>query len=419
MVKVGIVSLLILFGVIVLGLIRKTNIGILAIGSTIILAELYGIDSKEIISGFSSNLFLTMTGVSYLFGILSDNKTLETLSRRIVSLFGNHRMIIPVLIFLLGALLSGLGPGPVPILAVIPALVVPVALSTGLNPIMLCMVGQAGAMGGRMSPLTPDYAVVMSLIPSHHTDASINFYLSSILTGFFIALSVFIYYKGWKIDKSLDTTELERVDFNKKQIISLGGLLFMVTGVILFHLNVGLTSFAVGSILCLLNVGDEQAGIQNIPWNVILLVLGVGVLMNIVVISGGTDLIAKRLTGIMNERTAPGFMIIGASIISFFCSGIGVVFPTLIPTSIAIGNSFGSVSLTNQLISMVIVGGTFTGFSPFTTAGALILAAVASNKSLADKYPQRKLFLELLIFSIYIIILEGLLAFLGFYSLLF
>ncbi len=42
--------------------------------------------------------------------------------------------------------------------------------------------------------------------------------------------------------------------------------------------------------------------IRLVPWNTIL-VLGVGVLMNIVKLSGGVDLLAGAISGISSERT--------------------------------------------------------------------------------------------------------------------
>jgi len=113
----------------------------------------------------------------------------------------------------------------------------------------------------------------------------------------------------------------------------------MIIAVIMLKVNVGLMAFAVGTILVLLGAGDEKKAISKIPWNVILLVLGVGVLMNIVSLSGGITLMAEGMTKIMTPRTAPSIMAVSASVMSFFSSGLGVVFPTLIPTASIIADN--------------------------------------------------------------------------------
>lgn len=48
-----------------------------------------------------------------------------------------------------------------------------------------------------------------------------------------------------------------------------------------------------------------------------------------------------------------------------------------------------------ELCAAVVVGGTITGFSPISTAGALIMAAVSQEKDAETKYPQNKMFVEL------------------------
>lgn len=392
--------------------------GILALGASLIIATIFKLDEKIIIEAFSANIFITMAGVSFYFAILTDNKTLNTSASKLVYLFGKHKYIVPLVIFIIGVFLSSLGPGPLPLLAVIPVLAVPIAMSTGHNPVMLSIIGQCGAMGARMSPLTPDYAVVHGLLKDFQPASDIKFYLSGILTAFVISLVVFIYYKGWRLDYKSDH-ELEKTSFKKEHIISLITLLILIIAVIVFHTNVGLTAFAMGSLLGLLNIGDEKEAIKKIPWGVILLVLGVGILMNIVISSGGVKFMADKLSTSINKKNAGPIVVFFANTISFFASGLGVVFPTLIPTVLEMTSSFNDPNFTSELISMVIIGGTFTGLSPFTTAGALVMSAVSTDDRISKKFSQNKLFMELLFLALFIILIEMILSYIGIYSLIF
>ena len=369
------------------------------------LGKYFGIKDKDIIKGFSSSLFLTMTGVSYLFGLLSANNTLENLSAKIVSITGKNKILLPIIMFLLGALLCAVGPGAIPTLAIMPIIAVPIAVAAGYNPVMLAIIAQCGVMGARMSPLTPEAAVVIELMTNQGLDGKmLPIFLSHIVTGFLISVFAFIYYKGWRIEKNLEVSVNNEIKFNKKQILSLLGLIIMIIAVIMLKVNVGLMAFAVGTILVLLGAGDEKKAISKIPWNVILLVLGVGVLMNIVSLSGGT---------------APSIMAVSASVMSFFSSGLGVVFPTLIPTASIIADNLSITHYAKELVAMVTVGGTFTGISPISTTGALIMSAVISDEQAKDKFPQNKLFLELVFWAFFTILLEVILAYLGVYKLFF
>ena len=414
------ISLTALIIAIILGFFRKTNVGIIAIGMTFLLGKYFGIKDKDIIKGFSSSLFLTMAGVSYLFGLLMTNNTLENLSAKIVSVTGKNKILLPIIMFLLGALLCAVGPGAIPTLAIMPIIAVPIAVASGYNPVMLAIIAQCGVMGARMSPLTPEAAVVIDLMSNQNLDTNmLPIFLCHLLTGLLISVFAFIYYKGWKLDKNIESTENKKIIFNKEQILSLIALLILIVSVIMFKVNVGLMAFTIGTILVLLGAGDEKKAISKIPWNVILLVLGVGILMNIVSLSGGITLMAEGMANIMSAKTAPSIMAISASIMSFFSSGLGVVFPTLIPTSSIIADNLGIGTYAKELVAMVTVGGTFTGISPISTTGALIMSAVISDEQVKDKFPQNKLFLELVFWAFFTILLEIVLAYLGVYKLFF
>ena len=114
----------------------------------------------KIISGFSSSMALTMIGVLYLFGIISNNGTLEVLAKKITKIAEKRSFLLYVAMFAIGAILSGVGPGAIPTLAIVPVLAIPVALKAGINPILLSLIGQMGAQAVRMSPITPEAVVV-------------------------------------------------------------------------------------------------------------------------------------------------------------------------------------------------------------------------------------------------------------------
>ena len=73
-----------------------------------------------------------MAGVTYLFCILNLNGTLARLADLIVGAAGRRRWLLPVAMYVMGAVLSAAGPGSIPILAIIPVIAVPVAFSAGM-----------------------------------------------------------------------------------------------------------------------------------------------------------------------------------------------------------------------------------------------------------------------------------------------
>ena len=97
-----------------------------------------------------------------MFGIIDSNGTLKKFAGKLVKLSGSRKWMIFVMDYITGAILSGVGSGAIPTLAIIPILAVPVALSSGINPVLLSLVGQIGVQSARMSPITPEPEVLTS-----------------------------------------------------------------------------------------------------------------------------------------------------------------------------------------------------------------------------------------------------------------
>lgn len=332
----------------------------------------------------------------YFFAIINGNGTLTIVANKVVALVGKKHYLIPVVMFVIGYVLCAVGPGAIPTLTIIPILAVPIAVSAGLNPIMVALIGQMGVQAGRMSPLTPEAAVVESLMTeSQISESTIPIGLCMLLVDVILSIGVYIYYKGWKVEQvqKQEVKNTEELKLQKEHIISLAALVVVIAGVLFFSWNVGLSGFLAGSILIALGIGDEKKAIKGISWNVVLMVLGVGVLMNIILLSGGIDILVDILENIMGPKTAAAILSLVAAILSFFSSGLGVVFPTFVPVAGQLAGTFGINAL--EFTAAVVVGGTITGISPISSVGALVMAAVAQEEGSEKKYPQNKLFVEL------------------------
>ena len=414
--NLGLISLLLLLAAIVIGFVRNANVGILCIGFSMILSIVYKISAKDILAGFSASLFVQMVGITYLFSIISGNGTLELLARKMVKLVGKKRHLIPLVMYLLGFLICAVGPGAIPSLAIIPVIAIPVAVSAGVNPIMTAIIGDLGVMSGRMSPLTPESAVVRELMEEQGmTGNTIPIMIALTITAIVVALVVYVYYRGWEVKETQGEVIGKLPAFNRKQWMSLAGLVVLAAGALFFSWNVGLTGFLVGTILVVLGCGEEKKAIAGIPWNVILMVMGVGILMNVISLSGGIDIMVSALEKVMGHRTAAMIMAIAAGVMSFFSSGLGVVFPTLIPTAsgLAAGLSVDPV----VLVAVIVIGGTVSGFTPVSTTGALIMAGVAQQPDSEKNFPQNRLFTELFAVSFLALGVLAIFALLGVYGL--
>ena len=414
--NLGLVSLIVLLLAIIIGFARNANVGILCVGFSMILSIVYKVDIKTVIAGLSSSLFIQMVGITYLFAIIQGNGTLELLARKMVRLVGTKTHLIPFVMYILGCIVCAIGPGAIPSLAIIPVIAIPVAVSAGVNPIMTAIIGDLGVMSGRMSQLTPESAVVRELMKQQGLEANtIPIMICLTFTALICVVLVYIYYKGWKVEKVEATTKEKLPSFEPKQWLSILGLVVLAVGALFFSWNVGFTGFLVGSILIVLGCADEKKAISAIPWNVILMVLGVGILMNVITISGGIDIMVAALEKVMNKTIAAMVMGVVAGIMSFFSSGLGVVFPTLIPTAAGLSGGLGVSAI--ELVSVIVIGGTVAGFTPVSTTGALIMAGVSQQKDAEEKFPQNRMFIELFSVSFIALGVLAIVAFSGVYNL--
>ena len=415
--NLGLISLILLLIAIVIGFTRKANVGIVCIGFAMILTLLYPdtVKTKDVISGFSTSLFIQMAGVMYLFAIINANGTLELMAKKCVSIVPAR--LIPLVMFIIGMALSASGPGSIPCLAIIPVIAIPLSVSAGINPIMTAIIGDMGAMAGRMSPLTPEAAVVRSLMEEQNmVGDTVPIMLCTAVTCVITAIIVFVYYKGWKVSKNANGAAKEKTpSFTWKQWLSLACLLVLAIGVLFLGWNVGLTGFLLGSLLIVLGCGTEKKAVGGVPWGVIIMVLGVGMLMNIVKLSGGIDLLVSALESFMGPKSAAPVMAITAGVMSFFSSGLGVVFPTLVPICGSLASSIGADGV--LLVAMVVIGGTIAGYTPISTTGALIMAGVAQQENAEERFPQNKLFVELFAVSFLNIAVLALMSIIGIYGL--
>lgn len=145
-----ILSLIIFIAVIILAFVRKNNVGVIALAVGVIAVRLFGMTDKNLLSGVSSSMFITLFGITLLFEVINQTGALDLLAKKIVSVAGHRLWLIPIALYIAGFIVAGVGPGAVPALAIIPALGVSVAVQVGFDPVMLALIGECGLMAGQI-----------------------------------------------------------------------------------------------------------------------------------------------------------------------------------------------------------------------------------------------------------------------------
>lgn len=413
--NLGGLSLLFLLLAIGLGFFRKMNTGLVAIGLALIIGRMGGISDKVIVAGFSGKLFVMLLGVMYLFSISQVNGTLELVARRAVALAGKRTNLIPIIIYFLAAFLSGIGPGTIPVMALMAVFTMALAAEMKVSPLLLATMGLLGAMGGGLSPIAPTGIIGNTLAADAGiTGISMSYFINSMLGETLFAAVLYIVLKGYKM-KAETTIKLSEVPkFNKEQWITLAGIGAMVISVMFFKVNVGLAAFLAAGVLSFFRVAKEKEAIANVPWGTLLLVTGVGVLMSVVIALDGIAMLSAFLSQFMNATTASPIMALTGGIMSWFSSTSGVVMPTLIPTVAGIMENLGDVVNPADLISAITITAHTAGLSPVSTGGALALASYVSNTHVSEE-EQNKLFVQMFAVAIGGVLFLTVMAGLGLY----
>lgn len=395
-------SLILFVAAIIIAFFRKNNIGVLAMTLGTIGIRFFGISDKQFIAGINIGLFTTLVGITLLFAIVIQTGVLDLIAKKIVGLAGKRIWLLPILIGLTGFILVGIGPGGVPVLAIIPPLAVSIARQTGYNPLMMALIGIMAMTPGRFSPLTPEGAIIISALEKSGLSqlAILAIIINTILTSLVVCLVLFVLFGGHKVKAKKDMEIMAVTEkFTSNQLKALGAIVLMLVLIIFGKVNIGLAALSCAAILFFFRVADDASCIKAMPWNTILMVLFVGALLRVVDKMGGISLMRDALASIMSPSTAASLTGFSAGLLSLVSSALSVVYPTMMPICVDLANQIGGTHPV-ALMSAVAEGGALAGTSPMSTGGALILAALGGElkKEFTKEY-QNKVFAQLLLVS--------------------
>ena len=390
----ALLSLLFLLLAIFLGFVRKMNTGLLCIAFALVLGRMSGVSDAVIMKGFNSSLFIMLLGVTYLFSMAQINGSLDLLAQKVIALAGRRVYLIPVIIYVFSIVLAALGPGSVPTMAIMMVFSMSLAAEMKISPVLLSTLTVLGSCAGGLSPLAATGIIGANLCAEFGlTGIENDFLLNGIFSFTVYAVIVYVWLGGYKLRAAENVGEKVIPSFNRKQLLTIAGIVAMVFMVMLLHINVGLVSFAVAAVLSFLRVSEEAKAIRHIPWNTLLLITGVGVLMQLIIDLGGINILSAALVSIMSAKSAAAVMGLTSGIMSWFSSSSGVVMPTLLPTVPHIAQQLGGVNEL-ELASSITTISHVAAISPLSTGGALALAAYASAAN-ANQKQQQNLFMKM------------------------
>jgi len=377
----AVLSLIALLVVIGFSLTSRINVGILAVALAWPIALFAaGWKADALMGVFPSNLFLTLLGVTLLFGIAHKNGTLDALARRAVVACGGITALLPVAFFLLTCAVATVGPGAI----AATALIAPLAMSTGATArvpafLMALMVANGGN-AGNLSPFSAVGVIVHSLFQKANLgqhDWAV--FLANFVAHALVAAGAYLLFGGlalWREPRVQRSAE-PPAPFAPRHWLTLGVITVWIAGVVFLRANPGLSAFAAAALLIILAAAEDATVVGAVPWSVILMVCGVSVLVGVIEKTGGMDLFTSLLATITTPATANGMMALVTGIISTYSSTSGVVYPAFLPAVPGLVQKLGGGNPLEIALS-INVGAAIVDVSPLSTIGALCIAGVAN-----------------------------------------
>jgi di/tricarboxylate transporter len=395
------ISLIALVLVVLLSCTTHANVGLLALGLAwiigVYLAPVYGytFTAGAVASWFPVELFLTLAGVTLLFTMVQQNGSLGLVTQWGTRACRGRSALVPIAFFVLATVVSASGAGNIPTAALLASSGMATARRLGLSPlVMMVMVGH-GSIAGTLSPLCPMGIIADEKLTQMGLGGHAGYtFAMNLLANALVAGAGYVLLRGWCVlptpsqGEAADGTP-STLTVSRTRLATLALLGLLLIGVLGFSMHVGLAAMAAATLLMLTGLAGERDALRDMPWNVLLMVCGVSVLVTLCERTGGLKLFSDWLAACATPRTITPWMAGITGLVSVFSSTSGVVLPTFLPTAPDVLAAVGGGAEPSRLLAVataINVGSNLVDVSSVSTIGALCVAAAP------DEVVRRQLF---------------------------
>jgi Na+/H+ antiporter NhaD/arsenite permease-like protein len=390
---------------IVLSCVTSVNVGVVSLAFAWIVGMVVGgMTLNDVLAGFPTQLFVTLAGVTLLFSMAQANGTLERVAERAVRLCRGNAGLIPIMFFFVALAVATIGPGNIATAALLAPMAMAVGVQAGVPAFLIAIMVGNGAQAGSLSPFAPTGVIVNNIMPRIGlAGAEWTTYAYVLAAHAGLTFGAYVLFGGWALiiggsngrrvtesqgqsqevegSQGLKVAESEGLEvagsvhpLHANHWLTLVVLASLVTGVVLLSLPVGMVALTGAAILSLARAVEEREAIRRMPWNVILMVCGVTVLIAVTEKTQGMDLFVRFLASVSSRQTVTVVAAFVTGVVSVYSSTSGVVLPAFLPTVPGLIEQLGGGNPFHLAWSM-IVGAHLVDMSPLSTTGALCLAA--------------------------------------------
>lgn len=394
---------------IAIGYKTKINTGLVAIiFAYLIGCFVMGMKPKEIINGWPINIMFIIFSVSFFYNFALVNGTLEKIARLLLYYFRKVPVLLPFALLLVSTSIAALGAGFFTVMAFMAPISLLICKEAKMNLLIGAIATTWGSLVGGNFLISNGGVVYTGLIETagygnHVFNYTMAIFLASLVLA--VLCVVFFRFIFKKTDTSIETLSFEKPEpFTMKQKQNLLLILIMVVMVLLFpilkllipnaavisfinsKIDISLIAVIFSVIALLMNLAPQKDVLAKVPWNTIIMICGVNMLINIAIKAGTIELLAGWVGRNVSTVLLPVVITLVAAVMSFFSSVTGVVCPALFPL---VPTICAATSINPMLLFICIVlGAQSSSLSPFSSGGSLILGSCDSEEERNIMFPK-------------------------------
>jgi len=403
------ISIIVLVVVFLVSTTMGINMGVLGVVAAFGLGTALGVSEDDIFAGFPGDLFVILVGVTLLFGIASNNGTVDWLIQAAVKAVGGRTIAIPWVFFLVTAALTASGavvPGAV---AIVAPIALGFAIQYGINPVLMGLFVINGATAGGFSPISVFGSIVNGVVEREDlAENSMLLFASSFIFNFLLCFVVFFLFGGRKLlghrvepgetgdeertgrfEREVEerkqagtgpkpiaggattTAPAEVPELDRDKILTLVGILSLIVVALAFDVDVGFVAFSIAAVLMLISPTARKGAVEKVAWSTVLLICGVVMYVGLLEEIGTIDWLGEQVATLDKPLLAALLICYVGGVVSAFASTTGIL-GALIPLAVPFLET-GAVGAVGLIIALSI-SSSVVDSSPFSTSGALTVA---------------------------------------------
>ncbi|PIT54564.1 hypothetical protein BHC44_03795 [Snodgrassella alvi] len=411
-----VLSLVLLVVILILAVWRHVNIGLLGFSATAVLvmasakiadssATEMVLSSKEVLHHFPGAIVTLLIGVSLLFAHLEKSGGLSWFTDKVYAKMGHYTHVVPWIGYFIGFAISTAGAFSTASIT----LLVPVIAALGRKHprlFFICeMAAIIGANTGALSPINPTGQVILDAAKKAQVEYNpwLVWLLGTVISILFVIALQIVFHEKRVVDADntdkpvkgfllLKPIKQETCDTHQLQpfyaICSTIAVLIFLLLVVFAKANVGLTALTLAVVLMLFFPKNSKDFVKKIPWNAVVVISGLLVLIGTMMQIKTMDAVEHGLLSLTSSKIALLFML--AYLTTFLSnvesSTLGVI-SLMIPMVFTI---FGESPQISLIIMACAAPAMLSVVNPIHIAGTLVV-------SVTDEKQQETMFKRLLI----------------------